>query len=102
MVLKLKAENERLRAGAGEQVKLAAAQRAAKEARERVAAAENELVALRARVSAGDDASARLAQQKEQLAQAKRALRLRDDEVQQDDERFFVLFSFLIFFFNFS
>ena len=67
----------------GSQVKLAAAQRAAKEARERLGNAEDELARLRARAAAGEDASGKLAARQEQLTAAKRALRQRDDDLRE-------------------
>jgi predicted nucleic acid-binding Zn-ribbon protein len=61
-VHKLKSENERLRAGAGEAVRLAAVQRGAKDAKDRAASLEEEVEKLRAKAAAGEDASAKLAQ----------------------------------------
>jgi len=81
VVHKLKAENERLRAGAGEQVKLAAAQRSAKDAKVALATANDEVQRLRAKATAGEDAMGKLAARAEQLSQAKRQLRQRDDEL---------------------
>ena len=81
VIHKVKAENERLRAGAAGQVKLAAAQRAAKDAREKASRLEQEVMSLRNRMSAGEDAMHRLAQRQEQVNQLKRTLRTRDEEL---------------------
>jgi chromosome segregation ATPase len=77
----LKAENERLRAGGSEQVKIGAAQRQAKEAKAALNALELEVGSLRTRATAGEDAVIKLAQRQEQLTQAKRHLKQRDDDL---------------------
>jgi len=87
VVHKLKAENERLRAGGSEQVKVGAAQRQAKEAKAKLSALEVELSSLKARAIAGDDAMNKLSQKQEQLNQVKRHLKQRDDELRNANSR---------------
>jgi chromosome segregation ATPase len=87
VVEKLRAENERLRRGAADNIKLAEAEKKAKELKARNAELQDEVMALKARVSSGDEASQRLTQKQELLNQLRKQLRIKDDVVRTWQQR---------------
>lgn len=82
VIEKLKAENERLRRGAGDRAKVADADGKLREAKARIAELREEVVALRDRAAAGGDASQRLAQQRDAVAHLRKQMRSRDKEIE--------------------
>jgi len=81
VVEKLKAENDRLRKGAAESVKIAEAEKKARELKSKLNSMQQEMKSLRSRAETGEEASLKLAMKTDALNQTKKQLRAQEEAV---------------------